>query len=142
MGKLAIVATIKTVAGKRDEYLKRLKAHAQRYLATEPGTLKFEIILPHDQADTVMLYELHASPEAFETHWHGPAKQEATEAYQRFLASIMRTSSMKEPSSSIAKCASTSAEAAACKVRIARAFCSDVPMRAVHVGKSIRSFHV
>jgi len=77
MGKLAIVAAIKTVAGKRDEYLKRLKAHAQRYLATEPGTLKFEIILPHDQADTVMLYELHASPEAFETHWHGPAKQEA-----------------------------------------------------------------
>jgi quinol monooxygenase YgiN len=77
MGKLAVAATIKTVAGKRDEYLKRLKAHSQRYLATEPGTLKFEIIVPHDQADTVVLYELYASPEAFETHWHGPAKQEA-----------------------------------------------------------------
>jgi hypothetical protein len=24
-----------------------------------------------------MLYEVYASPEAFETHWHGPAKQEA-----------------------------------------------------------------
>jgi quinol monooxygenase YgiN len=77
MGKLAVVATIKTVAGKRDEYLKRLKAHSQRYLATEPGTLKFEIIVPHDQADTVMLYEFYASTEAFETHWHGSAKQEA-----------------------------------------------------------------
>ena len=55
MGKLAVVATIKTAAGKRDEYLKRLKAHSQRYLATETGTLKFEIIVPHDQADTVML---------------------------------------------------------------------------------------
>jgi hypothetical protein len=46
MGKLALVATIKTVPGKRDEYLKHLKAHAQRCLATEPGTLKFEILVP------------------------------------------------------------------------------------------------
>ena len=37
MGKLAVVATIKAVAGKRDEYLKHLRAaHSQRYLATEP----------------------------------------------------------------------------------------------------------
>ena len=39
MAKFAIVATVKTVPGKRDEYLKHLKAHAQRCLATEPGTL-------------------------------------------------------------------------------------------------------
>ena len=79
MGKLAVSATIKTVAGKRDEYLKHLKAHSQRYLATEPGTLKFEIMVPHDQADTVILYEVkvYASPEAFETQWDGPAKQAA-----------------------------------------------------------------
>jgi quinol monooxygenase YgiN len=77
MGKLALIATIKTVPGKRDEYLKHLKAHSQRYLATEPGTLKFEIAVPHDQPDTVMLYEVYASPEAFETHWNGPAKKAA-----------------------------------------------------------------
>ena len=77
MGKLALVATIKTITGKRDEYLKHLKAHSQRYVATEPRTLKFEIMVPHDQADTVMLYEVYASPEAFETHWNGPAKQTA-----------------------------------------------------------------
>jgi quinol monooxygenase YgiN len=34
MSKLALVATIKTVPGKREEYLKHLKAHAQNYLAT------------------------------------------------------------------------------------------------------------
>jgi hypothetical protein len=42
----AIVATIKALPGKREEYLKHLKAHAQRCLATEPGTLKFEILVP------------------------------------------------------------------------------------------------
>ena len=55
MAKLAIVATIKTVPGKRDEYLKHLKAHGERCLAAEPGTLKFEIMLPREEADTIML---------------------------------------------------------------------------------------
>jgi quinol monooxygenase YgiN len=77
MGKLVLVATIKTVPGKREEYLKHLKAHAQRCLASEPGTLKFEILVPREEADTVMLYEVYASPNAFEAHWNGPSKQQA-----------------------------------------------------------------
>ena len=97
MGKLAVSATIKTVAGKRDEYLKHLKAHSQRYLATEPGTLKFEIMVPHDQADTVILYEVCASPEAFETHWNGPAKQAANRDLEplRISVSFVRSDLME-----------------------------------------------
>ena len=92
MAKLALVATIKTVPGKREEYLKHLLAHSKRYLATEPGTLKFEIMVPRDQADTVMLYEVYASPEAFETHWNGPAKKEANRDFEglRVSASAVR----------------------------------------------------
>jgi quinol monooxygenase YgiN len=71
MAKLAIVATIKTVAGKRAEYLKHLSAHARRCRATEPGTLSFEILLPQQEPDTVMLYEVHASREAFDAHLTG-----------------------------------------------------------------------
>ena len=77
MAKFAIVATVKTVPGKRDEYLKHLKAHAQRCLATEPGTLKFEILVPQKEDDTIMLYEVYASPEAFEAHWAGQSMQQA-----------------------------------------------------------------
>jgi quinol monooxygenase YgiN len=77
MAKFAIVATVETVPGKRDEYLKHLKAHAQRCLATEPGTLKFEILVPQKEADTIMLYEVCASPEAFEAHWTGQSMQQA-----------------------------------------------------------------
>jgi quinol monooxygenase YgiN len=68
-------------------YLKHLKAHSQRYLATEPGTLKFEIAVPHGQPDTVMLYEVYASPEAFETHWNGPAKKVADKDLEPLRAS-------------------------------------------------------
>ena len=74
MSKLALVATIKTVPGKRDEYLAVLKAHGKRCLATEPGTLQFEVLVPQD---TVMLYEVYASPEAFQTHWNGASLQQA-----------------------------------------------------------------
>ena len=76
MGKLAIVGTVKTAPGKRDEYLKHLKAHAQRSLATEPGTLEFKILVPQKEADTVLLYELYISSEAFEAHRTGASIQQ------------------------------------------------------------------
>jgi quinol monooxygenase YgiN len=76
MAEFALIATIKTVPGKRDEYLKHLKAHAQRCLATEPGTLNFEILVPQQESDTLMLYEVYASPEAFQAHWTGPSIQQ------------------------------------------------------------------
>ena len=76
MRKLAIVATIKTAPGKRDEYLKHLRAHAERCRATEPGTLQFEILLPQKEEDTLMLYEVYASPEAFQAHWEGQSMKQ------------------------------------------------------------------
>jgi quinol monooxygenase YgiN len=88
MAKFAVVATIKTVPGKREEYLRHLKAHGQRCLTTEPGTLKFEILVPQDEADTVMLYEVYASPEAFEAHWSGPSKHQAERDFEGLKLSV------------------------------------------------------
>ena len=88
MSKLAIVATIKTAPGKRDEYLSHLKAHAERCLATEPGTLKFEILVPHKEADTVILYEVYESPEAFQTHWDGPSTQQVRKGTQGMMVGL------------------------------------------------------
>ena len=88
MAKFAIVATIKTAPGKRDEYLKHLRAHAERCCATEPGTLQFEILMPHDQPDTLMLYELYASKEAFDAHWNGPSIQQTRKDTEGLLISM------------------------------------------------------
>jgi len=76
MAKLAIIATIKTGPGKRSEYLKHLRAHAERCRASEPGTLQFEILTPHDDPDGVMLYEVYADPDAFEAHWKGESMKQ------------------------------------------------------------------
>jgi len=88
MSKYAIVATIKTVPGKRDEYLAFLKAHGKRCLATEPGTLQFDILVPQEGADTIVLYELYASPEAFQTHWNGPSIAQMRQEAAGLQASI------------------------------------------------------
>jgi quinol monooxygenase YgiN len=64
------------VPGKRDEYLKHLRAHGQRCLATEPGTLRFDILVPKEEADTLMLYEVYANPESFQSHWTGASMQQ------------------------------------------------------------------
>jgi quinol monooxygenase YgiN len=79
MAKLAAVATIKIVPGKRDEYLKHLKAHGERCLATEPGTLVFNILVPQapELADTLMLYEVYESLEAVQAHLNGPSFKQA-----------------------------------------------------------------
>ncbi|QQS11871.1 MAG: antibiotic biosynthesis monooxygenase [Rhodospirillales bacterium] len=76
MAKLAIVATIKVVARKRDVYLRHLSAHAERCRATEPGTLRFDIMLPHNDADAVLLYEVYESPEAFTAHVNGASMRQ------------------------------------------------------------------
>jgi quinol monooxygenase YgiN len=76
MAKLAIIATIKTKPGKRDEYIDYVRAHAKRCRATEPGTLGLEIFVPHEQPDTFILYELYASQDAFELHWNGASHQQ------------------------------------------------------------------
>jgi len=77
VAKLAIVATMKIVPGKRAEYLPHLMAHGKRCLANEPGTLRFEIMLPNDEPDTILLYEVYESPEAFDAHWNGASIQQA-----------------------------------------------------------------
>jgi quinol monooxygenase YgiN len=43
--------------------------------------------VPHDQADTVMLYEVYASPEAFDAHWNGLAEKEANRDLEPLRAS-------------------------------------------------------
>jgi quinol monooxygenase YgiN len=91
MSKLAIVATIKTAPGKRDEYLTHLRAHAERCRAHEPGTVQFEILVPHNEADTVMLYEVYTDADAFQVHWNGESIKQVrkdTEGLQASLSGV------------------------------------------------------
>jgi len=72
MAKLAIVGTVEIAPGRMDEALPLLKAHRERCLKDEPGSLQFEILKPRDKDDTILLYEVYSDDAAFKAHWEGP----------------------------------------------------------------------
>lgn len=73
MAKLAMVATIEVAPGCLDRLMPLMMAHRARSLADEPGTLQFELLLPNDDKNKVLIYEVYADDEAFQTHWNGPS---------------------------------------------------------------------
>lgn len=68
VSKFTVLATVKFVAGAREQLLDMLSAHRTRCLAEEPGTLTFEILVPREQESTFFLYEEYTDEEAFKTH--------------------------------------------------------------------------
>jgi quinol monooxygenase YgiN len=68
MPKLAIIATIEIVPGRRDELLPLLRAHRARCLQDEPGTVQFDVLLPHEGDARVMIYEVYRDEAAFDAH--------------------------------------------------------------------------
>ena len=68
MPKLAMVATIEVTPGRREEFLRLLMAHKARCLKDEPGTLQFEVLVPHDENSKLLLYQVYQDDAAFETH--------------------------------------------------------------------------
>lgn len=71
MGKLALVVSIEVKPGQMEVVLKALTAHAARSLSSEPGTLRFDVLVPVDEEDKIMLYEAYADEAAFEVHSNG-----------------------------------------------------------------------
>lgn len=52
-GTFAIVATFEIAHGRMDEFLPLLTAHRDRCLKEEPGTLRFDVLRPHGQENSV-----------------------------------------------------------------------------------------
>ena len=73
MSKLVIMGTIEVVPGKRDQVASLLKAHRDRCLKGEPGTLQFEVVLPRDDQSRILIYEVYQDDDAFEVHRSGPS---------------------------------------------------------------------
>jgi quinol monooxygenase YgiN len=73
MAKFAIVAAFDIAAGRMDEFLPLLLAHRERCLKDEPGTLRFDVLRPRNEENTIMLYEVYEDEAAFQVHWNGPS---------------------------------------------------------------------
>ena len=73
MPRFAIIGTVEIAPGRTDEFLPLLMAHRARCLKDEPGTLNFEVLIPHDDNSKVMLYEVYQDEAAFDAHSKGPS---------------------------------------------------------------------
>jgi autoinducer 2-degrading protein len=73
MPNLAVIGTIETAPGKRDEVLTALKAHKERVLKDEPGILKFEILVPREDDARILLFEVYQDDATFELHRTKPS---------------------------------------------------------------------
>lgn len=68
MSKYAVVATYEITAEQIGVFLPLLKAHRDRCLRDEPGTLRFDILQPERN---LMLYEVYENEAAFQAHRNG-----------------------------------------------------------------------
>lgn len=88
MTRLAVIATITVTPGSRETYLEQLMEHRRRSLENEPGTLMFEVLLPHDEPDEIMLYEVYADEASFDAHRSGESMAEIARNTKGLLTSL------------------------------------------------------
>jgi quinol monooxygenase YgiN len=68
----AIVATMDfRTSEDRDKMVPPIKAHRDRCLNDEPGTLQFDLVLPNDNDKKIMMYEVYTDEDAFKAHSGG-----------------------------------------------------------------------
>jgi quinol monooxygenase YgiN len=91
MAKLAIIATIEIVTERRAEVVPLLMAHRERSLKSEPGILQFEVLIPHDEDNRVLLYELYKDAAAFEEHRNAASIARFREETSGMIAKISGT---------------------------------------------------
>lgn len=63
---VTVVFRLKPGAG--DAFSALIRENARASLADEPGCRQFDVVSPSGQPDTIFLYEIYDSPEAFEAH--------------------------------------------------------------------------
>jgi quinol monooxygenase YgiN len=73
MARFANIVTVEVAQGRKEQLLPSLMAHRARCLKDEPGTLQFEILLPHDDDTKVLTYEIYYDAAAFDAHRNGPS---------------------------------------------------------------------
>jgi quinol monooxygenase YgiN len=71
VSKLVLVVTIEVKSGQMAAVLEAARAHAARSLSSEPGTLQFDVLVPVNEDDKVMLYEAYVDEAAYEVHHNG-----------------------------------------------------------------------
>ena len=72
MSTVVLWVELATVAGQKANYIARAGQHREAVLANEPGCQRFDVVVPDETEDMVMLYEIYTDEQAFKTHTETP----------------------------------------------------------------------
>jgi quinol monooxygenase YgiN len=65
---IALSVDVRCRLGRRADFLARLKLHAATCLAQEPGCRRFDIMVPRDEDDRVIIFEVYDDEAALAAH--------------------------------------------------------------------------
>ncbi len=68
MSKVALLVTIEVMSADRPELVELLSAHADRSMTLEPGCLRFDVVVPRDDADKIYIHEVYTDDAAVAAH--------------------------------------------------------------------------
>jgi (4S)-4-hydroxy-5-phosphonooxypentane-2,3-dione isomerase len=92
MGRFAVVVDIRLAEGVFERFRPLILENARRSLGNEPGCRRFDVLVPKDGADRVVLYEVYDDRAAFDAHRNSPHFVE----YDRATTDMIRSKSVAE----------------------------------------------
>ena len=72
MAGYVVLAQFEVKAGKLAEMVDAAKIDAKASVANEPGCRRFDVLVPRDGAERVVLYEIYDDEAAFQAHLETP----------------------------------------------------------------------
>jgi len=91
MSKVAIMGTVDVVPGRRDQLIPLLIAHRARCLKDQPGTLRFEVLVPREDDARVLLFELYQDDAAFQEYLNSTSLTRLKEEAGGMMAKVTAT---------------------------------------------------
>ncbi len=76
MSTLVLLVELTINTGHMDAFLARAREHRTNVLGNEPGCKGFELLVPAEGSDTVILYEVYADQDAMDHHMQTPYMKE------------------------------------------------------------------
>ena len=87
MSKRSLIVEFKIKPGQREQFLDIIKDHAAGTLAEEEGCQQFNVGVPDDDEDMVLLYEQYRDEAALDIHKASPRLVRTRERYAELIES-------------------------------------------------------
>lgn len=91
MSATVLVADLDITPGQRDTFVARARQHRENVLKNEPGCQRFDLLVPNDDDNKVILCEVYDDDAALELHLNTPHMKQYLEDTGPMVANRQRT---------------------------------------------------